>query len=113
MDLKSTQAAVTSKTYDRNELDASTGNIYESISIMARRAVQINEDIKTELFEKLEEFATPTENLEEIFLKEKEQYQYSLNKIKNCEYFPGFFITIAKKEQFYIVIMYLKNGRRK
>ena len=31
---------------DRNELDASTGNIYESISIMARRAVQINEDIK-------------------------------------------------------------------
>ena len=50
MDLKSTQASVTSKTYDRNELDASTGNIYESISIMARRAVQINEDIKTELF---------------------------------------------------------------
>ena len=72
MDLKSTQAAVTSKTYDRNELDASTGNIYESISIMARRAVQINEDIKTELFEKLEEFATPTENLEEIF-ENKEQ----------------------------------------
>ena len=76
MDLKSTQAAVTSKTYDRNELDASTGNIYESISIMARRAVQINEDIKTELFEKLEEFATPTENLEEIF-ENKEQIEVS------------------------------------
>ena len=42
------------------------------------------------------------ENLEEIFLKEKEQYQYSLNKIKNCEYFPGFFITIAK---FIIIII--------
>ena len=67
MDLKSTEAALTTKTYDRNEIDASTGNIYESISIMARRAVQINEDIKAELFEKLEEFATPTENLEEIF----------------------------------------------
>ena len=76
MDLKSTHAAVTSKTYDRNELDASTGNIYESISIMARRAVQINEDIKTELFEKLEEFATPTENLEEIF-ENKEQIEVS------------------------------------
>ena len=76
MDLKSTKAAVTSKTYDRNELDASTGNIYESISIMARRAVQINEDIKTELFEKLEEFATPTENLEEIF-ENKEQIEVS------------------------------------
>ncbi|MFL2586605.1 MAG: DNA-directed RNA polymerase subunit omega [Flavobacteriaceae bacterium] len=76
MDLKSTKAAVTSKTYDRNKLDASTGNIYESISIMARRAVQINEDIKTELFEKLEEFATPTENLEEIF-ENKEQIEVS------------------------------------
>ena len=76
MDLKSTKAAVTSKTYDRNELDASTGNICESISIMARRAVQINEDIKTELFEKLEEFATPTENLEEIF-ENKEQIEVS------------------------------------
>jgi DNA-directed RNA polymerase subunit K/omega len=76
MDLKSTNAAVTSKTYDLNELDASTGNIYESISIMARRAVQINEDIKTELFEKLEEFATPTENLEEIF-ENKEQIEVS------------------------------------
>ena len=76
MDLKSTKAAVTTKTYDRNELDASTGNIYESISIMAKRAVQINEDIKTELFEKLEEFATPTENLEEIF-ENKEQIEVS------------------------------------
>ena len=76
MDLKSTKAAVTSKTYDRNELDASTGNIYDSISIMARRALQINEDIKTELFEKLEEFATPTENLEEIF-ENKEQIEVS------------------------------------
>ena len=76
MDLKSTEAALTTKTYDRNEIDASTGNIYESISIMARRAVQINEDIKTELFEKLEEFATPTESLEEIF-ENKEQIEVS------------------------------------
>ena len=43
---------------------------------MARRAVQINEDIKTELFEKLEEFATPTESLEEIF-ENKEQIEVS------------------------------------
>lgn len=76
MDLKRTQAAETTKTYNRNELDASTGNIYKSISIMAKRAVQINEDIKTELFEKLEEFATPTESLEEIF-ENKEQIEVS------------------------------------
>ena len=76
MDLKCTEAALTTKTYDRNEIDASTGNIYESISIIARRAVQINEDIKTELFEKLEEFATPTESLDEIF-ENKEQIEVS------------------------------------
>ncbi len=76
MDLKRTQAAETTKTYNRNELDTNTGNIYETISILSRRAVQINEDIKTELFEKLEEFATPTENLEEIF-ENKEQIEVS------------------------------------
>ena len=76
MDLKRTQAAETTKTYDRNALDTSTGNIYETISILSRRAVQINEDIKAELLEKLEEFATPTENLEEIF-ENKEQIEVS------------------------------------
>ncbi|MDG1821766.1 MAG: DNA-directed RNA polymerase subunit omega [Flavobacteriaceae bacterium] len=76
MDLKNTQAAETTKTYNRNELDVSTGNIYETIAILAKRAVQINEDIKVELFDKLEEFATPTENLEEIF-ENKEQIEVS------------------------------------
>jgi DNA-directed RNA polymerase subunit K/omega len=76
MDLKRTQAAETTKTFNRNDLDVSTDNIYETISILAKRAVQINEDIKTELFEKLEEFATPTENLEEIF-ENKEQIEVS------------------------------------
>ena len=76
MDLKNTQAAETTKTYNRNELDVSTGNIYETIAILAKRAVQINEDIKVELFDKLEEFATPTENLEEIF-ENQEQLEVS------------------------------------
>ena len=76
MDLKRTQAAETTKTYNRNALDVNTGNIYETISILAKRAVQINEDIKTELSEKLEEFATPTESLEEIF-ENKEQIEVS------------------------------------
>lgn len=76
MDLKRTQASETTKTYDRNALDDNTGNIYETISILSKRAVQINEDIKTELFEKLEEFATPTESLEEIF-ENKEQIEVS------------------------------------
>ena len=76
MDLKRTQAAETTKTYNRNALDVNNDNIYETISVLAKRAVQINEDIKIELSEKLEEFATPTENLEEIF-ENKEQIEVS------------------------------------
>ena len=50
--------------------------MHQLATFMTRRAEQINEDIKTELFEKLEEFATPTENLEEIF-ENKEQIEVS------------------------------------
>jgi DNA-directed RNA polymerase subunit K/omega len=76
MPIKDSKAAESTVTYDRNQLDAPTGNIYEAVSILAKRAVQINEEIRTELFEKLEEFATPLETLEEIF-ENKEQIEVS------------------------------------
>jgi len=76
MDLKKTQAPISTVTYDRNEVDAQTDNIYEAIAIASKRAIQINEEIKRELLDKLEEFATPTENLEEIF-ENKEQIEVS------------------------------------
>ncbi len=76
MDLKKTQAPVSSVTYDRNAIDKETDNLYEAISIASKRAIQINEEIKRELLEKLEEFATPTESLEEIF-ENKEQIEVS------------------------------------
>lgn len=53
-----------------------TGNLYESISIIAKRANQVNVDIKKELHAKLEEFASHTESLEEI-LENKEQIEIS------------------------------------
>ncbi|MBL6646938.1 MAG: DNA-directed RNA polymerase subunit omega [Flavobacteriaceae bacterium] len=76
MPIKDSNAADSTITYDRNQLDAPTGNIYETVSILAKRAIQINEEIRTELFEKLEEFATPLETLEEIF-ENKEQIEVS------------------------------------
>ncbi|MDZ7849155.1 MAG: DNA-directed RNA polymerase subunit omega [Owenweeksia sp.] len=76
MDYKKTQAPRTSQTMDHNKLDAQTGNIYEAIAIMSKRAEQIGEDLKLELHDKLEEFATPTESLEEIF-ENKEQIEVS------------------------------------
>ena len=51
-------------------------HFFQQISIISKRTVQINEDIKKELISKLEEFATPSENLEEIF-ENKEQIEVS------------------------------------
>ncbi|MGC1633008.1 MAG: DNA-directed RNA polymerase subunit omega [Gelidibacter sp.] len=76
IDLKKSNAPVSSITYNRNEIDAPTGNIYEAISVIARRAEQINTDIRRELVDKLEEFATYNDSLEEIF-ENKEQIEVS------------------------------------
>ncbi|TMM28595.1 DNA-directed RNA polymerase subunit omega [Polaribacter aestuariivivens] len=76
MDYKDTKAASTTITYDKNELQEPTENIYEAISIIAKRAEQINSDLKKELVEKLEEFATYNDSLEEVF-ENKEQIEVS------------------------------------
>ncbi|MDC1378079.1 DNA-directed RNA polymerase subunit omega [Flavobacteriaceae bacterium] len=73
---RETNAALNSKTYDRNKLEAPTENIYEALTIIAKRSIQINLDIKKELHEKLEEFATHNDSLEEIF-ENKEQIEVS------------------------------------
>ena len=75
-DLKKTNAPVSTLTYDRNIIDATTDNIYEAISVIAKRAEQINTDIRRELVDKLEEFATYNDSLEEIF-ENKEQIEVS------------------------------------
>ncbi len=76
MDLKKTEAPVNTITVDRNKFDQPTDNIYEAISVVAKRGVQINSEIKKELIEKLEEFATYNDSLEEIF-ENKEQIEVS------------------------------------
>ena len=76
MDYKNSDAPITTITYDRTEIEKPTNNIYESIAIMAKRANQINEDLKKELIDKLEEFATHNDSLEEVF-ENKEQIEVS------------------------------------
>ena len=73
---RESKAALTSKTYNRNKIEKSTENIYEALSIIAKRSQQINLDIKKELHEKLDEFATHNDSLEEIF-ENKEQIEVS------------------------------------
>ncbi|WP_159948195.1 DNA-directed RNA polymerase subunit omega [Polaribacter septentrionalilitoris] len=76
MDYKDTKAALSTVTYDKNEIEAPTQNIYEAISIIAKRANQINGDLKKELVDKLDEFATYNDSLEEVF-ENKEQIEVS------------------------------------
>jgi DNA-directed RNA polymerase subunit K/omega len=76
MDYKKVDAPRDTHTQDHNELDAPTNNIYEAVNIIAKRADQVGEDIKMDLHEKLEEFATQNESLEEIF-ENKEQIEVS------------------------------------
>ena len=73
---RESKAAQTTKTHNRNQIEEPTENVYEAISIIAKRSVQINLDIKKELREKLEEFATHNDSLEEIF-ENKEQIEVS------------------------------------
>ena len=67
MNYKKTGAEKTTITRDLIELGEKTGNIYNSLSIIAKRSSQINRDLKEELISKLEEFATNNEQLEEVF----------------------------------------------
>ncbi|WP_203293042.1 DNA-directed RNA polymerase subunit omega [Luteirhabdus pelagi] len=76
IDVKNSEAPITTTTIDKNKIDAPTDNIYEAISIISKRATQINSDIKKELLEKLDEFATYNDSLEEIF-ENKEQIEVS------------------------------------
>jgi DNA-directed RNA polymerase subunit K/omega len=76
MDLRKTNAPVNTITYNKSKIEEPTGNVYEAITIMAKRANQINGDIKKELTEKLEEFATFNDSLEEVF-ENKEQIEVS------------------------------------
>ncbi|ULQ56662.1 DNA-directed RNA polymerase subunit omega [Flavihumibacter rivuli] len=58
------------------DIKSRTGNLYESIAVIAKRANQINVALKEELHNKLEEFATHTDSLEEIH-ENKEQIEIS------------------------------------
>jgi DNA-directed RNA polymerase subunit K/omega len=73
-----TKPAVASSTVTRDlrELDVKTDNIYESLVIMSKRANQISNNVKEELHQKLSEFASSNDNLEEVF-ENREQIEIS------------------------------------
>ncbi|MBN2166053.1 MAG: DNA-directed RNA polymerase subunit omega [Marinilabiliaceae bacterium] len=76
MDFKKTNAPATTITWDTKELSKDTNSIYETVLVCSKRANQISSEIKEELNKKLQEFASYTDNLEEVF-ENREQIEIS------------------------------------
>lgn len=76
MDYKKISAPNDTVTRDVMNLSEETGNIYESVVIISKRANQIAADIKQELSKKLSEFASTQDNLDEVF-ENREQIEIS------------------------------------
>lgn len=76
MDYRKSAAPATTITRNLDLMTRETGNIYETVIIVARRANQIAVEMKQELNKKLEEFASYSDNLEEVF-ENREQIEIS------------------------------------
>ena len=76
MDYKKTNAPSNTITRNMVELCEDTGNVYETVAIIGKRANQIAVEMKNDLSKKLQEFASSNDNLEEVF-ENREQIEIS------------------------------------
>lgn len=76
MNYKNTNAEKTTVTRDTDDFSEKSGNIYKSLIAISKRSNQISAEMKDELTKKLAEFASTTDNLEEIF-ENREQIEIS------------------------------------
>jgi len=92
----------TTVTRDLVNFEEKTANIYESIVVLAKRANHISSEMKEELNEKLSEFASITDNLEEVF-ENREQIEIS----KHYEKLPK--STLVAIQEFLDGKIYYRN----
>jgi DNA-directed RNA polymerase subunit K/omega len=76
IDYKKSNAPQNTTVHDLIDLAEQTGNIYETVAIIGKRANQISADMKNDLEKKLQEFTEKTDNLEEIS-ENREQIEIS------------------------------------
>ncbi|MBR0073790.1 MAG: DNA-directed RNA polymerase subunit omega [Bacteroidales bacterium] len=67
MDIKKYKTTSTTITRDVRKFDTLTGNIYETVAMLAKRSDQISTEMKRELNKKIEEFVSSTDSVDEIF----------------------------------------------
>lgn len=108
MDYKKTNAPTNTVTRNLMELCEDTGNIYETVSIIGKRANQIAAEMKNDLSKKLQEFASYNDNLEEVFENREQieisRYYEKLPKptlIATQEYIEGkvYYRNLAKEKE--------------
>jgi DNA-directed RNA polymerase subunit K/omega len=76
MDYRKSNAPLTTVTRDMIQLTENSGNVYETLMVIARRSNQISVEMKQDLEKKLLEFASCNDNLEEVF-ENREQIEIS------------------------------------
>jgi len=76
MDYRKSNAPTNTVTRDMIKLSEQTGNVYETVMIIGKRANQISVEMKQDLEKKLQEFASYNDNLEEVF-ENREQIEIS------------------------------------
>lgn len=76
MDYRKSNAPVNTVTRDMMKLSEDTGNVYETVMIISKRANQLSSEMKQDLEKKLQEFASYNDNLEEVF-ENREQIEIS------------------------------------
>ena len=105
MDYKKIKTETMAVTRQKDKFYEQTGNIYETVVVMARRANQIESELKQELDKKIEEFTTTNDNLEEIF-ENREQIEIA----KFYEKLPK--PTLLAVHQFLNEDVYIRNPHK-
>ncbi|MDY0102592.1 MAG: DNA-directed RNA polymerase subunit omega [Lentimicrobium sp.] len=102
MDFKRVKTDTVAVTRNIHNLMAPTGNIYETVAILSKRANQISIELKEELKSKISEFALPSDNLEEVF-ENREQIEIA----KFYEHLPK--PTLIAVQEFINEQVYFRN----
>lgn len=110
MEFKKTTIPTNTTTRTLSDFDSQTGNIYESVVAISKRANQISAEIKQELSRKLNEFTNLSDNLEETF-ENREQIEVSryyerlpkASLIAVEEYLDGEMVITAHRSELNII----------
>lgn len=105
MDYKKVKTEVNAVTRNIEDFTRGTGNVYETVVVLSKRANQIGSEMKEELNQKISEFATTTDNLEEVF-ENREQIEVA----KYFEHLPK--PTLIAVQEYINDEIYIRNPNK-